>query len=258
MDLIYNKILETLKKTGLPAFAVLDFDNTCIINDITEAALTYLATNNLFKDKNLVDEKFKNYSRAVFENYYKLIDENKIIEAYEFISKILSGFSVDEIEGLVKKVIKFEGENISETEIWGIKINKGLRPRKNVFELINFLKTNGVDVWIVSASLEILVKETIKYFGIEANVIGIRNALAGNKITQELQKPLSMFGEKIDCIKKFIDQNKKPIFGIGDSMNDLQMLEYCEVKAAIDRNNTLTKIAKQNSWFLVQNNIKDV
>jgi len=54
-----------------------------------------------------------------------------------------------------------------------------------------------------------------------------------------------------DCIKKFINPKVKPLLGVGDSINDLPMLEYCEIKAVIDRQNSLTKLAKQKSWFLI-------
>src|SRR3989344_890993 len=114
MNLTYQKISKLIKQSELPAFAVFDFDNTCIINDITEATLAYMARNNLFRDKNLLRTKFKNvknemYSGAVFDNYYNLLKEDKVKEAYEFISKILSGFDINEISLLVNNVIDFEG-----------------------------------------------------------------------------------------------------------------------------------------------------
>jgi len=217
-----------MKNKLKPVFAVFDFDNTCITNDIEEATLDYMATNNLFKDKKLLGSAFK--------KYYKLLDSGKVKEAYEFCAKILSGFSVDEVAPLVEKVLKFK---------------KDLKLRKQVIELINFLKNNGVDVWVVSASAEVLVKIALKYFGIEANVIGVRNIIVDGKITSELEKPLSVFEGKVECIKKFIDKEACPLLGVGDSINDLAMLEYCNIKVVVDRANDLTKIAKQNNWFLI-------
>jgi phosphoserine phosphatase len=251
LEPIYKNVAGLIKKSEQPFFAVFDFDNTCIVNDIGEATLAYMARNNLFKDKNLLKGKFENYSKAVFENYYKLLDNGRIEEAYQFASKILSGFSVDDISSLANKVIEFEGKNIGTAELFGRKIAKGIKPRSQTIELINFLKDNKVAVWIVSASLEILVRQALKHFDIEANLIGVRNIVIEGKTTSELKKPLSIIGGKVGCIKKFINKERKPLLGAGDSINDLPMLEYCEIKAVVDRQNELSEKAKQNNWFLI-------
>jgi len=256
MNLTYQKISKLIKQSELPAFAVFDFDNTCIINDITEATLAYMARNNLFRDKNLLRTKFKNvknemYSGAVFDNYYNLLKEDKVKEAYEFISKILSGFDINEISLLVNNVIDFEGKDITTDKLFGREIAKGIKPKEQIIELIDMLKNNGVGVWIVTASIEVLVKEAMKHFNIRANVIGVRNIIVDSKFTTQLEKPLSMFEKKIECIKKFIDPKKNPLLGVGDSMYDLPMLEYCKIKVVVDRQNALTAKAKENDWFLI-------
>jgi|SRR3989344_3303988 len=233
---IYKKIAELVDVGEKPVFAVFDFDNTCIVNDIGDAALAFMTRNNLFRDKNLLPSKLEDYSKAVFENYHKLYDSGQIKEAYEFMAKTLSGFLVDEVNYLVTEVLKSTGENI--------------KPREEIIELMYFLKNKGVGVWIVSASSEILVRQAMKHFNIDANLIGIRNIIVDGIITSELEKPLSIYEGKVDCIKKFVDQNKKPLLGVGDNINDLAMLEYCEIKVVIDRQNDLSKIAKQNNWFL--------
>jgi HAD superfamily phosphoserine phosphatase-like hydrolase len=227
IEKICAEILKVVKNSGFPLFAVIDFDNTCIFGDITEATLAYLSENNLFKDKKFLGS---------FENYHKLLGADKIREAYDFIVKILSGFSVEEIAPLVEEVLKFD---------------KDIKPREKIIELINFLKNNKVEVWIVSASPEILVKQAMKHFDINANLIGTRNIVVNKEITSKIEQPMPMFEGKVDCIKKFIDSEKNPLLGVGDSINDLSMLEYCKIKVVVDRKNDLSKIAKQNKWFLI-------
>ena len=213
--------------------------------------MVYLAVDNLFRDKNLLKGKYKNYSKAVFDHYYKLLDDGKVKEAYELSVKILSGFAVDEINSLVGEVIKFESENISTAEVWGRKIAKGIKPKEQVIELVDFLKNNGVEVWIVSSSSEILVRSAMKHFNIKADIIGIRNTVIKGKLTSKLEKPLPIIEGKVDCIKKFINSAKRPVIGAGDGINDLPMLEYCEIKVVVGLNNTLAKMAEQNRWFLI-------
>ena len=235
-----KKIIGLIGQTELPAFAVFDFDNTCISNDITEATLAYMASNNLFKDKNLLGGKFKNlnddlYSKSIFKNYYNLLKENKTKEAYKFISKILSNYSVDEIGLLASKVVK---------------ATKKLKPKKQIIELINLLKKNGIEVWIVSASIEPLVEETMKYFNINAKLLGVRNVITKDKITAKLEKPIPMFEGKVACIKKFINSKKIPDLGVGDSLNDLPMLEYCKIKAIVGKKSSLIRKGEKNNWFM--------
>ncbi|MBI1866414.1 MAG: HAD-IB family phosphatase [Candidatus Staskawiczbacteria bacterium] len=256
VNLFYQKIITIIKQSTLPAFAVFDFDNTCIANDITEATLAYMASNNLFRDKNLLEVNFEDagsemYSKAVFDNYYHLLKENQVKEAYQFISKILSGFNVNEISLLVSKVIDFEGKDITKYNLFGREVAKGIKPREHIIGLIDLLKNSGIEVWIITASIEVLVKEVIKRFDIKTKVIGVRNTMIDGKFTAELEKPLSMFEGKVECIKKFIDPEKKPLFGAGDSIYDLAMLEYCKIKVVVDRSNALAAKAKENGWFLI-------
>ena len=215
-----------------------------------------MACHNLFLGKYILESKVdypgtESYSKDIFDKYYKLLESGRIKEAYEFCSRILSGYDIKKIGPLVKKIARSEGEKTTEIRFWGQKINKGINVRPQVIELMDFLKNNGVAVWIVSASLQSLVKEAMNHFGIDANLIGINLITKDNKFTTDLEQPLSIFEGKVECIKKFINENKRPLLGVGDSINDLPMLGYCEIKVVVDRQNSLAKKAKQNSWFLV-------
>ena len=247
---LYVTLIDQIERTP-NGFAVFDFDNTCIINDITEATLHYLSANNLFKDKNLLNYKPENYSKDVFENYFKLLDDGKTREAYEFICKILSGFSVGEINQLVNDVLKSEGEKITTKIVWGREVAKGINLRKEAIDLMKFLKKNEIDVWVVSSSPSALLYPALANFNVEANVIGTNNTIKNGFIQNTLESPLPMFEGKVECIKGLIS-SEPPIFGIGDSMNDLQMLEYCDIKAVVDRQNDLTRKAEQEKWFIIK------
>ena len=74
----------------------------------------------------------------------------------------------------------------------------------------------------------------MEYFGINIKLIGVKNIIIDNKITTKLEKPAPMFEGKVACIKKFIDPEKKPLLGVGDSIYDLPMLKYCKIKIFIN------------------------
>jgi HAD superfamily phosphoserine phosphatase-like hydrolase len=239
MEELYKAIEEKLlSKNGEKAFAVFDFDNTCIVGDIAESVLAYMARNNFI-------------DAEVFKKYYALLDVGGIREAYEFCVKAISGMSVSEMRDLTKKVLILEGEEITNDEIFGIKISKGIKSRASVMELMSYLRGRGIEVWIVSSSPAILIEEVARHFGIDAKIVGVHNIIKDEIITSELENPLPIIEGKVDCIKKFIDSDVRPILGIGDSDSDLPMLEYSEIKAVIDQSNPFSKGALQKGWFLV-------
>ena len=236
-------------------FAVFDFDNTCIANDIAEATLNHMARHALFNDPTIVPGPEQNEPQAlaktIFQHYYRLLEAGNVLGAYEFGAKTLSGLNVLEIEALIRDVIESEGVMIGRSELFGAKIAKGLATRPAVIGLISDLQKQGVEIWIVSASPRLLVAEAMKHFGIMANLIGVRHVIKDGSITSELEYPLSVMGGKVDCIKLFIDPTVRPLIGVGDSGNDLPMLEYSIIKAVVNRGNSLSKKAEDERWPFV-------
>ena len=253
---LQKQIAEAIAATnGVRHFAVFDFDNTCIINDIAEATLNHMARLALFRDGTIVPGSKEADPRAlaqkIFRHYYALLEAGDMLGAYEFGARTLSGLSVSEIEPLVRAVIESEGTAIGHSELFGTKIAKGLATRPAVIELIKKLQKQGVEVWIVSASPRLLVAEAMKSFDIAAKLIGVRHAIKDGLITSELEHPLSVMGGKVDCIKLFIDPTARPLLGVGDSMNDCPMLEYSDFKAVVNRGNSLSQRAQAEGWILI-------
>ena len=251
-----KELLEQLSKKDLAnSFAVFDFDNTCIANDIAEATLNYMARHAMFRDAAILpgQETMTAQERAenIFRHYYQLLAANDVMGAYEFGARTLSGLKDSEIGPLVAAVIATEGEAIGQAELYGTKIAKGLAMRPAVIDLMNELQQQKTAIWVVSASPRLLVAEAMKYFGIAAELIGVRHKIVNNTVTAELQYPLSVMDGKVDNIKLFINPSTQPILGVGDSMNDCPMLEYCDLKAVVDRGNALTKKAKAEGWFII-------
>jgi HAD superfamily phosphoserine phosphatase-like hydrolase len=236
-------------------FSVFDFDNTCAVNDVAEATLNYMTRNDLFKDRSILpglkDLSAREVSEKIFNHYYDLLGKYDAKGAYEFGAKTLSGFKNSEIEKLMQDVFAFEGDEPVADEIFGRKIAKGLVARPIILDLITYLQKRGVIVWIVSASPALLIAEAMKYFGIKSELIGVKNIVKDGVMTAELETPMPVVEGKVACIKKFINEKIKPILGAGDSMNDLPMLEYSDIKVVVNRANALSEIAKSSGWTLL-------
>src|SRR5262245_10927174 len=70
---LYECARRTLARSGLIGarerpFAVLDFDNTCIVNDIAEAVLAHMCRNQLLRGRGLIapETPHGDYHRQVF------------------------------------------------------------------------------------------------------------------------------------------------------------------------------------------------
>jgi len=132
-------------------------------------------------------------------------------------------------------------------------INKGIKRNESIYKLMKLMYIKGYKIYIVSTSSKYVVEWAFKRFfsNISANVIGIENIIKNRILTDELVYPLSVYGGKVENIKNKISGNEKPILAVGDSIGDEKMLEYSQVKIVVDRNNQLTKIAKDKGWIVL-------
>lgn len=256
MDNILNNINEKYILDPKHNYAVFDFDNTCIINDIGEATINFLCENKLLKDQDLLDTKYPNsskYHQAVLHYYYKLLDTKKMEQAYSFGAQCLSGFSIHEIEKLIKKIISTEGTEIQTKNLFNISVNKGLQIQKTVSSILDYSSQNNIDIYIISASPEYIVNIAFPLFypNIKATVIGVKNKCEDSILSKNLLYPLSMSEGKVTNIQNKIHLTKRPLLAVGDSMNDFPMLKYSLIPIVVYRNNDLSKYAKQNNWDII-------
>ncbi|MDD4902395.1 MAG: HAD family hydrolase [Patescibacteria group bacterium] len=238
-------------------YAVFDFDNTCVVNDVAEAAFAYLCENNLLKDFSLLGKKHldsSDYHAAALRHYYQLLDQGKTEQAFGFIGECLSGFSLAEVAAAVKKTVASEGEAVTKRILFSLTINRGLKVREGIKELLAYAHKKNIAVWVISASPESMVKPAWELFfpNVKAECIGIENVMNGDLLTAKLIYPLPIAGGKVANIQNKIQREIKPIFAIGDSINDQPMLEYAELAIVIDRGNSLAEYAKgRKDWVIL-------
>jgi phosphoserine phosphatase len=236
-------------------FAVLDFDNTCIVNDVGEATLAFMCRNQLLRCGDLLPGAGQPCSRAyheqVFRHYHRILNQGDIRSASLLCAGILAGFKPDEAAAIVAAALDAEGIIPGETELHGIPIARGLAMRPELRKLIDFSAANGVQIWIVSASPEIAVRAAMQRFGLRGNLIALRHRIDNEVLSYALDEPYSIAEGKVDCIKKFIHGSRRPLFAVGDSVYDLPMVEYADLHAVVARDNALTQEARRRGWFVL-------
>lgn len=236
---LMGSVMELSKTSPPPRYAVFDFDGSIIFNDSAEAVLLRMALDNY---PNAVDN---------FKRYYSLLDAGDTRAAYRFGASTLQGLSITEVDELVRRTMELEGREIFREKRFGYTVNRGIALRTVVMDLFYRCQNHSIDVWVVSASPDIIVRSALKYFGLRAKVIGVRNIVNDELITAELREPLSIFEGKVACIQELIHPNVQPLLGIGDSMNDLPMLRYSRCRGVVKRSNPLAEIAIAEGWPLL-------
>jgi phosphoserine phosphatase len=236
-------------------FAALDFDNTCIVNDVGEAALAFMCRNQLLKTGELLPAGAQPcnpaYHAQVFRHYHQLLDRGDIRSASLLCAGIFAGCSRAEAAAIVAATLDAEGNVTGTAELYGIPIARGLAVRPGLRRLIDFSAANNVQIWIVSASPEIAVRAAMERFGLSGNLIGLRHRIDNGVLSQALDEPHSIAEGKVDCIKAFIHGSRRPLFAVGDSVYDLPMVAYADLGAVVERDNALTQEARRRDWFVL-------
>jgi len=127
-------------------------------------------------------------------------------------------------------------------------VQRGIVLRQSVVELLKITDELGIKKWIVTSSPELVVKAAMEYFNIQTNLIGVSNILKNGLLTQELKTPIPIREDKVTAIKEYIDPKETPIMAVGDSMNDLWMLEYAQLKVVVKKNEKLVSLAQGRGW----------
>jgi phosphoserine phosphatase len=236
-------------------FAVLDFDNTCIVNDVGEAALAFMCRNNLLRYGALLRSGSQPcnpaYHEQVFRHYHQLLNRGDIRSASLLCAGIFAGFNRDEAAAIVSAVLDAEGNVPGAAELYGIPIASGLAARPALRRLIDFSAASNVGIWIVSASPKIAVRAAMARFGLSGKLIGLRHRIDNGVLSHTLDEPHSIAEGKVDCIRAFIHGSRRPLFAVGDSVYDLPMVAYAELHAVVERDNALTQEARRRDWFIL-------
>ena len=182
--------------------AFFDFDGTISFSDSTKLFYKYILKKGFF---------FNYYLRFFFPI---LLLKFRFIDYYDLKLKRLKFIT-----------IKFSKSSLQMyADEFYIKILK-FDLKKDAIEEINLLKSNGFEVVIVSASMDILLDPFVKEFNLK---------LLTNNLLFKSSRFTGLFDNNFDCnfehkvhlIKKNYNlKNYKEIYAYGDSQGDLSMLE---------------------------------
>ncbi|KAK2629595.1 hypothetical protein QTJ16_000415 [Diplocarpon rosae] len=261
-----------LQARGAPdgAYAVFDADNTIWRYDITEASIPYLENKGVItRDKldpalKLIEFKDTADYTETFYSYYRRLCAIDAMICYPWAAQIFSGLTlrdlkvhVDNIFALTEPIptTYWDGDVVVPTKINTPQVFGGL------LGLAKSLRANGVEIYIVSASNEELVRMVVSdpkygYHIKPQNVIGVstllKNVETGELTTSRKQiaaghydmnanldlqfgsylwTPATWYAGKWAAIQTYISPWKKPMIAAGDTPgSDTYMLFNVDVE----------------------------
>ena len=237
-------------------YAVFDMDNTSYRYDLEESLLPFMENKGLITretmDPSLKLIPFKDtadHKESLFSYYYRLCEVDDMV-CYPWVARIFSGFTLKELKVQVDELMAsgkpvpvsyFEGDVVKKSEVQPPKVFTGQA------ELYNKLMENGIEVYVMTAASEELVRMVAadpKYgYNVKPeNVIGVttmlkdrktgelttarkqitagkydENSNLGLELTPYLWTPATWMAGKHAAILTYIDEWKKPVIVGGDT-----------------------------------------
>ena len=138
---------------------------------------------------------------------------------------------------------------------------------KPMEDLINILKSEDFEVWIVTASPEGMYQQFLsKEFQIPiTRIIGVKSVIRDGIITDKIVRPVPQDHGKKEAIETFVQD--VPLLVAGNSRGDKEMIEYSrglklivnpDEHVAPDQKESIADYAKSNNWLVIRvNDIPD-
>ncbi|MGW2346908.1 haloacid dehalogenase-like hydrolase [Streptomyces sp. NPDC001661] len=227
------------------AYATFDADNTTYRNDLEESLLPFLEQKGVLTrdtmDPSLKVIPFKDTAdhKETLTEYYNRLCEVDDQVCYPWAAQIFSGFTLKQLKGWVDELLAYDGP-----------LPGGAKPpefSEGMRELYHALRSHGIEVYVVSAASEDLVRMVLAdpKYGYDVkpeNVLGVaallkdrktgdvtssrkeiaagtfdQKALENRELTPKLWAPATWYEGKPAAISTYVDAWKKPVLAAGDT-----------------------------------------
>jgi soluble P-type ATPase len=256
-----EKLLKTTLRGDIVA---VDFDGTCIHNDIGcvrfyRAIMTgfvdftkesilgeipFPKVRDYMRDvarKNSKDARLKllGTATAVYMAMYETLGARK---AFPWPPKLYQGKTISDLAEFSRKVtedelackIGYYAAPVAPKHLWdetgyipksSYLMATGIRPYSPIIELLNALADKSVGIFVISASEGTAVKACVDAVGLKtAGVIGQRLVVNNGILCPEVVEPITVKEGKIDALRLISGTDRAPVMVAGDTMNDVALL----------------------------------
>lgn len=222
---IGNKIrIEQLLKNQKPLAVVILEGGLIATKDRGENYLSFLLTRGPLSHLNAKEVLAKYNQLAMGDDF----------EAQRYFVGLLDGVSESKLKGASEKY-------------FSKKLKKKIIDK--VAALLETLKLNGFDVYLVSSQPQYLALAAGETIGIDKDhIIAIQNAVVGGKLTINIVEPLPVGASAATAVKKITD--RQPAVVIGSSERDQHLLSSAEhLSIVINPDSPTRQIASGQGWI---------
>lgn len=195
-------------------------------------------------------------------NFFKFQVKNKYIPGEDLLNKAEKLYEQDPAKSCGYIIQLNQGKKVEDFLSYCREYIE--QEQLNIFdlqrELIQTLYDHGVQIYIVTASSQLLMTEVLRFLKIPVHqVIGVKTAVSDGLLTDNIIHPVSFgVGKREALLKETVGRN--PFFVSGNSMSDLFLLEIStHVRLTIasaqkgdkqyESERELLQKAKDNGWF---------
>ncbi len=214
-------------------FAVFDIDGTIVRWQLYHSLAEKIIESNLMKKENVAIVSEAREKWQIRDDSYSFYDyENALIPVMQ---ETLPTIDPDTYEKLCRQVF----------------IHNKDRTYKYTTTLIKSLKKNKYLVFLISGSMDPIVKQLAEYFGCDDYAGSKPDPTKNPNLGQEI---IMTHNNKAIALKEMIERHSaefKGSIGVGDTEGDIDMLSLVENPIAFNPNQALFEIAKKNNWKIV-------
>lgn len=276
-----SRIQEIL--SGPPGLAAFDFDNTLIVGDLGEVAMSYIALQGLLRldlpefwkalhhrdltaedvlqvqslyDAIIDDEadsQFLQMLDLLLTMYERIHEHSGLEEAYRWTKVFFAGRTQEELGKIGKYVWQSQlEESFHSAQITNTRsIPMGLRIRPYMRELIRELMQRNWQVKIVTASPEDVVRSALGAFALEKDAVhGMNFETDENHLLSfQLREPFPFGSGKSELVSRY----DLPLrLAAGDSITDKELLLASENAIFFDKKShpQMVELAKEKNWMI--------
>lgn len=264
-----RRVLERCIANAQPGdYAVFDADNTLWQHDLTESMMVWLEHRGVIRLEEIPQHRMPVAPRSgeTVWSYYLYLCERSLVVGYQWAAQVFAGVSVATLRsempamlahGGPLPVVSGHGDVREESTL---DIPQAYQAQQ---QLVKALRQAGVQVWIVSASPEELVRRfAIQHAGFafpDQQICGVNlllqwadgrvdaGALARDRgetswrdgawddaqLTGWPVTPLTWFEGKLAAIRRWIAPHRAPLLVAGDSPNDLPMMRVVDPERGV-------------------------
>ncbi len=204
---------------------------------------------------------FRQYRKGFLKAYRDICAREGRKECRMWLSRLLRGFTREELASLAKTLIKEEisgelGPELIEARPGDrdpVSIRTGLRVVPEMGDLVHKLSSNGFEVWLLGDEPREFAAAVSEEFGLPAErTMGALVAFSSEtaKATGDVLDPFPFRGGKASTVSSAL--GRPPVFVIGASAGDIELLAFGSgLRVVLDRGDeALSRVARDRGWIL--------